>query len=326
MGGFCCKKRRQHPEPQTTQVVETDIVDSAPTGEDCAICLSPIVTECAQTRCGHHFHKPCLDQHIAMSRKQQAMGERECSRTRCPICRRSIHVPFFVDASSTSGRRVEVLEVPGCGAFCHFDRSYTFRSLGSFQKPGMLYIKTSNDDRKTRSSQVMWVLETSKDVIVHLNFRSDEHAARTGTWIHHNGWFRNNAMRSTVSTGIPNGPYSGPVYSKSCPPGRINLMGSDTWEGVYFVFVEPAVTTLTTPDTSIQVSTDFAVVSPARQETLTAAADAAADASLETIVTPRSSTETPMQDTPPDINSEPPNNIGTPVHPIHESTIGSVVS
>lgn len=47
-------------------------------------------------------------------------------------------------------------------------------------------------------------------------------------------------MTSTVSTGIPNGPYSGPVFSKSCPPGSIELMGSNTWEGVYFVFIKLA--------------------------------------------------------------------------------------
>ena len=37
---------------------------------------------------------------------------------------------------------------------------------------------------------------------------------------------------------MPNGPYSGPVYSKRCAPGTIELMGSNTWEGTYFVFVQ----------------------------------------------------------------------------------------
>ena len=45
-------------------------------------------------------------------------------------------------------------------------------------------------------------------------------------------------MRSACSSGIPNGPYQGPVYSKECEPGTIELNGSHTWEGVYFVFVE----------------------------------------------------------------------------------------
>ena len=34
------------------------------------------------------------------------------------------------------------------------------------------------------------------------------------------------------------GRYSGPVYSKACEPGRLNLMGSNTWEGTYFVFID----------------------------------------------------------------------------------------
>ena len=45
----------------------------------------------------------------------------------------------------------------------------------------------------------------------------------------------NRVLRSTSSSGIPNGPYSGPVYSRVCQPGRIELNGSNTFEGVYFV-------------------------------------------------------------------------------------------
>jgi len=45
-------------------------------------------------------------------------------------------------------------------------------------------------------------------------------------------------MKSTVSSGYPRGPYSGPVFSKRCGPGRVELMGSAYYEGTYFVFVE----------------------------------------------------------------------------------------
>jgi hypothetical protein len=104
----------------------------------------------------------------------------------------------------------------------------------------MLYVQTCNDDRRTPVSEVMWILETSKRVTVHLNFRSEEHVSMTGVeeWLNDQGWGLNADLQSTVSTGIPNGPYAGPVYSRTCDPGRIELMGSNTWEGVYFVFVE----------------------------------------------------------------------------------------
>merc|ERR1712118_275089 len=57
-------------------------------------------------------------------------------------------------------------------------------------------------------------------------------------WLRSGGWRRNPTLRSTVSTGFPRGVYSGPVFSRTSAAGRIELMGSNTWEGVYFVFVE----------------------------------------------------------------------------------------
>merc|ERR1711998_759258 len=44
--------------------------------------------------------------------------------------------------------------------------------------------------------------------------------------------------RSAVSTGFPNGLYSGPVHGKQCTAGQIDLMGSNCKEGTYMVFVE----------------------------------------------------------------------------------------
>lgn len=145
-----------------------------------------------------------------------------------------------------SGRPIDVISVPDPGRVCHLDRSYVFRSLGGFAKPGMLYIITSNDDRKTPNSQVMWVLDVKTKVVVHLNFRSDSHLSATvgrsggrGDWLAASGWELNSELQSTVSSGVPNGPYSGPVYSKEFEAGStVRLMGSNTWEGTYFVFVQ----------------------------------------------------------------------------------------
>ena len=106
----------------------------------------------------------------------------------------------------------------------------------------MLYILTSNEDRRTSHQQVMWILQLSLPCTVHLNFRSEDHVAngRADSWLAAKGFARNGAMRSTSSSGVPNGPYSGPVYSKACDVGTVELMGSNTWEGTYFVFVEMA--------------------------------------------------------------------------------------
>ena len=49
-----------------------------------------------------------------------------------------------------------------------------------------------------------------------------------------------------MSSGVPNGPYSGPVYSRKSEPANATqrvaarLMGSDNWEGTYLVFVQLA--------------------------------------------------------------------------------------
>lgn len=144
-----------------------------------------------------------------------------------------------VAVQAMSGRNIKLMkEAPPTR--CHQDRDYKFSSLGGFAHiPNVMYVYTSNEDKMTPSKKVMWKLEVRKPVVVYLNFRSDGHVSLTGasTWLRQQGW-EQSKVRSTVSTGIPNGPYSGPVYQKSFDPGTIELMGSNCGEGVYFVFVE----------------------------------------------------------------------------------------
>mmetsp|Transcript_19242 Transcript_19242/g.62840 ORF Transcript_19242/g.62840 Transcript_19242/m.62840 type:complete len:181 (-) Transcript_19242:3027-3569(-) len=100
---------------------------------------------------------------------------------------------------------------------------------------------SSNEDRKTASSAVMWVVEARVPCTIHLNYRSARHVAegRQEAWLRAKGFAPNGALRSAVSSGVPNGPYSGPVYSKVLSePGSVELMGSATWEGTYFVFID----------------------------------------------------------------------------------------
>ncbi len=204
-----------------------------PREDDCPICLTALSESCIKTPCSHYFHRACLDQYFLVAREPG-------TKARCPLCRSSVHAPLPAEAEATSGRPIEVVAVPPPGGRCHFDRPYHFNSLGGFNRPGMLYVMTSNDDRRTPASRTMWTITTQHAATVHINFRSEQHVRNGGshTWLDAHGWRLDTTIESTVSSGIPNGPYSGPVYTKAFPAGRILLSGSDNWEGTYFVFLE----------------------------------------------------------------------------------------
>lgn len=200
-----------------------------PGTEECSICLAQISEGCVATSCGHRFHAYCLERHVSVSQ-----------RATCPLCRSALRPPPPVAATSVSGRRIEVLDgLPSVGSRCHFDREYRFTCLGGFNKPNMLYVLTSNEDKRMPAEAVMWTLEASVPTTVHINFRSEGHVAYTSVaaWLKRDGWVRS-LIKSTVSSGIPNGPYAGPVFSKAFGVGKIELKGSNCAEGTYFVFVE----------------------------------------------------------------------------------------
>eukprot|EP00929_Paragymnodinium_shiwhaense_P091061 TRINITY_DN51107_c0_g1_i1.p1 TRINITY_DN51107_c0_g1~~TRINITY_DN51107_c0_g1_i1.p1 ORF type:complete len:264 (-),score=18.82 TRINITY_DN51107_c0_g1_i1:83-874(-) len=211
--------------------VEEDADDIADDWE-CSICLSALYGEkqCVRTRCGHRFHTACIHKNFQVT-----------GRAFCPLCRNTLRGPLAVTARAASGRPIEVLEtVPGAGERCHLDRLDRFLMLGDFaDRPRMLYLLTSDEDKRTPASRVMWTIDTSIPTKVHLNFRSDDHVSGTGAnaWLQQEGWEKS-TLRSTVSTGIPGCLYWGPVYSKSFQPGTIRLMGSSCPMGVYFVFIE----------------------------------------------------------------------------------------
>jgi len=206
-------------------------LDSCPV-DDCPICLAPLVGKCVKTRCGHEFHGDCLEQHLLVTAVE---------RPTCPLCRGEMRLKLPVSAEATSGNAIEVLHrVPPVDSRCHLDRGYTFLSLGSFaDRPKMLYIRTSNEDKWTSAKSVMWTLMASVPTTVYLNFRSIHHVSETGAmkWLKRQGWSVSN-LESTVSSGWPNGPYEGPVFEKDFDPGQIELLGSNCHEGTYFVFVE----------------------------------------------------------------------------------------
>lgn len=145
-----------------------------------------------------------------------------------------------VTVEALRGREIKLLDsVPSRGDRCHFDRSYRFISLGSFaDKPSMRYVMTSNDDKGTPSDEAMWRLNVRMPVIVYLNFRSEMHVRYVRKWLQTGDWTRSTQMESTVTSGIPNGPYSGPVFFKAVSDGLLDLRGSDCGEGTYFVFID----------------------------------------------------------------------------------------
>ena len=82
----------------------------------------------------------------------------------------------------------------------------------------------------------MWRLNVRMPVVVYLNFRSFLHMRCAQSWLERGGWSPSN-VETTVSSGIPNGPYSGPVFYKAVETGVLELYGSGCGEGTYFVFV-----------------------------------------------------------------------------------------
>lgn len=148
-----------------------------------------------------------------------------------------LHGPA-VTVQAKTGREIKLMDVPTRGEKCHFDRGYRFLSLGGFsEKPSMRYIMASNDDKATRSDETMWRLNVRMPVVVYLNFRSEFHVLCARPWLDQGAW-EPSSMESTVSTGIPNGPYSGPVFQKAVGNGILDLYGSECGEGTYFVFVD----------------------------------------------------------------------------------------
>jgi hypothetical protein len=115
------------------------------------------------------------------------------------------------------------------------------QDLGGFDRPRMLYVMTSNDDRKTPARRVMWRLRAAQPMTVFLNFRSEAHVANGASqpWLDAGGWERDGDVASAVTSGFPNGPYSGPVFRRAFDaPGVVELPGSNNWEGTYLVFVQ----------------------------------------------------------------------------------------
>ena len=82
--------------------------------EECPICLAKL-GPCVTTPCGHAFHAACLEHYFNQSRQP---GQ----RSRCPLCRASVHAPLPIEVRAVSGLPIEVTSVPSPGARCHFDR------------------------------------------------------------------------------------------------------------------------------------------------------------------------------------------------------------
>lgn len=139
------------PQPEYPSGFEPQLaVISAYSDEECAICLATLGS-CVTTPCGHSFHAACLEHYFNGSRQP---GQ----RSRCPLCRSSVHAPLPLEVRSVSGLPIEAVGVPENGGRCHFDRPYRFLHLGGFARPSILYLMSSNEDRKTSHTQPMWII------------------------------------------------------------------------------------------------------------------------------------------------------------------------
>ena len=202
--------------------------------------------------------------HVALRRRGDVEEEESLRQAQATIAR--THLQWH----STTGRRLGLRALPYAGDMCHYDREYTFVSLGGFDQltPRPVFLMASNDDRRTSRAQLMWKIalkrlplgqpsgsgaHVRRVVRVFVNFRSEAHVVNGGAaeWLDRDGWRRREEIEPTSSSGVPNGPYTGPVYSMEVDTAvdggdadddsdrtSVALYGSDTWEGVYFVFVQ----------------------------------------------------------------------------------------
>ena len=67
----------------------------------------------------------------------------------------------------------------------------------------MLYLLTSNDDRKTSSRNTMWTLRTQHPCIIYVNFRSEQHVhnGSSHVWLASAAWTLEDNMTSATSSG-----------------------------------------------------------------------------------------------------------------------------
>lgn len=161
----------------------------------------------ALTACGHSFHAACLDHYF------QTLWH-PGQRPRCPCCRSPVHAVRPIEVRAKSDRALEVTSVPAVGGRCHFDRNYCFLDLGDFAKANMVYVLSSNDDRKTPATHVMCIVEANQPCSIHLNYRSEHHveAGHQETWLGAKGFVRNGDLPQQSAVAYPMAPIRTGVF------------------------------------------------------------------------------------------------------------------
>jgi len=161
-----------------------------------------------------------------------------------------------VSAEATSGRTITVERSLSMTTGVFHDRSYTFDSLGTFA--GMMFIKTSNDDKDTDHDHVMWKIRTPDPVRVYLVKLSHQ----VLPWLFRDGWAlaagkaglaysgtrgtkdkdweaRTQADGSHLEYQLRTDHYGpGEVYMKEFAAGTVIIPGNGGNDGSFLIFLE----------------------------------------------------------------------------------------
>ena len=95
--------------------------------------------------------------HVALQRRDGSEEEESLRQAQATLARTRL------EWHSTTGRRLGLRALPYAGDVCHYDREYTFLSLGGFAQltPRPVILMASNDDRQTPRTQLMWRTHSS---------------------------------------------------------------------------------------------------------------------------------------------------------------------
>eukprot|EP00929_Paragymnodinium_shiwhaense_P046215 TRINITY_DN23527_c0_g1_i1.p1 TRINITY_DN23527_c0_g1~~TRINITY_DN23527_c0_g1_i1.p1 ORF type:complete len:1262 (-),score=307.07 TRINITY_DN23527_c0_g1_i1:414-4127(-) len=146
-----------------------------------------------------------------------------------------------LSVSAASGAKIEVVKrIPDPNSDAFSDRgNVSIISMGDFAGEDMWYIKPPDNDRETKASDPMWIIQAPVDVLIYLDFWGGESHVDLvrSQWLQK--WTRTKRIGCTYSGSEPNGI----VYKRFFEAGEIQIFGNNSKEGTqgtFVAFVKPA--------------------------------------------------------------------------------------